>query len=509
MARPEPAKPDQAQGTSRGGSGPAIVAYLVTLTLLVAVARFVAPGANPLAAGIDQVIAVAGALLAALLAAWLPATRPAAAPSVNAEAGNPPPTSAPPLSDMARASIAVLPLESLSRDEDDELLARGFSAEIIRALSGVPDLRVVPHVQSAAYAGRRLHDVARELDVRYVMSGSLQRTAGRMRLIVMLTDAANGQQVWSESFEKDLHDLFQVQRDVAEAIAIETGSRFLNIISDDLCRQAPQGLSAWSLTHKALTFWTMNYTREASTEAIEWLEQAIRLEPTNAMAHVMLGFVLNQRVVNSFSEDPHAENQRALAEVDAAMRLAPRDATVMEYATLVWLNCGMRSRSLQMARRVVTIAPFNMVAWGYLGCDLAWGGSPAEIEEGVAILHRLLKVAPHHPSVPFWHFFLAVGYAEAGDYAKSREHAQAAVGFHPGFCLGWATLGNALGELGDFGGAREAIGRAVVANPLFRLEGHQRYMHAISGETPNTPPRQTGGLIKAGLLQPWQPESGG
>jgi len=68
-----------------------------------------------------------------------------------------------------------------------------------------------------------------------------------MRLIVMLTDAANGQQVWSESYEKDLHDLFQVQRDVAEAIAIETGSRFLNIISDDLCRQAPQGCrpGAW------------------------------------------------------------------------------------------------------------------------------------------------------------------------------------------------------------------------------------------------------------------------
>lgn len=506
MAEEELAARPGWRGAGHGGTGPAVLAYIVTLIVLVAATRVLDPGANPLAAGLDQAIAVAGAFLAALVAAFLPARTDVVRLETAAATAAP---ATPPLSDAARASIAVLPLESLSRGDDDDLLAKGFSAEIIRALSGVPDLRVVPHMQSAMYAGRKLQDVARELDVRYVMSGSLQRSAESVRVIVLLTDAATGRQVWTESFERNLNDLFQVQRDVAEAIAIETGSRFLNIISDDLCRQSPQGLSAWSLTHKALTFWTMNYTREASTEAIEWLEQAIRLEPSNAMAHVMLGFVLNQRVVNSFSEDPYNENQRALAQVDTAMRLAPRDATVMEYATLVWLNCGMRNRSLQMARRVVTIAPFNMVAWGYLGCDLVWGGTPAEIEEGLAVLHRLLKVAPNHPSVPFWHFFLAAGHAEAGDYAKSREHAEAAVGFHPGFCLGWMMLANARGELGDTLGARDAVARAQAANPLFKVVGHQRYIHAISQETPNTPLNQTRGLVKAGILAPWDQVSGG
>lgn len=507
MARAELALRGGPQGVRRRGVGPAVIAYLGTLALLVAVARFVSPGQDPFAGGLDQLIAVAGVLLAALVAWFAPArTAPVAATSPSIQ---PAATATPPLTDAARASIAVMPLESLSRGEEDDLLAKGFSAEIIRALSGVPDLRVVPHMQSAMYAGQKLQDVARELDVRYVLSGSLQRTADRMRLIVMLTDVANGNQVWSESYEKDLQDLFQVQRDVAEAIAIETGSRFLNIISEDLCRQAPQGLSAWSLTHKALTFWTMTYTPQASLDAIGWLEQAIRLEPDNAVAHVMLGFVLNQRIVNSFSEDPYVENQRALAEVDTAMRLAPRDATVMEYAALVWLNCGMRSKSLQTARRVVAIAPFNMVAWGYLGCDLAWGGTPDEIEEGIAVLHRLLKVAPNHPSVPFWHFFLAAGYAEAGDYEKSRDHARAAVGFHPGFSLGWVTLANALGELGDSAGAVDAVERAKAANPLFKIEGHQRYIHAISPETPRTPFNQTRGLVKAGLLQPWEAVSSG
>jgi len=335
-----------------------------------------------------------------------------------------------------------------------------------------------------------------------VLTGSLQRSATKLRVIAMLTDTRTGQSAWSESYERGIDDLFEVQRELAEAIAIETGSRYLNIISDDLCRQPPQGLSAWSLTHKALTFWTVSYTREASADAIGWLEQALGLEPDNAMAHVLLGFVLNQRVVNSFAEDPVAENRRALAEVEAALRLAPRDATVMEYASLVWLNCGLRLKSLQTARRVVAIAPFNMIAWGYLGCGLAWGGTDAERAEGIAILHRLLKVAPNHPSFPFWHYFLSFAYTEGEDYAAARVHAQVSVDVHPGFCLGWVLLANALGMLGDVEGARRAIEQAQAHNPRFRPEGFQLYLVAISREIGDSVRKQTQGLVRAGFVTP-------
>jgi TolB-like protein len=473
-------------------------AYVFALLLLVALSWLVRPELALLTTASQQLLAIAGLAVAAMAVWFFPVE--AAAPEV--ERADPGEITAPPLSDMAQASIAVLPLENLSAAADDGLVAQGFSAEIVRALSGVPDLRVVPFMQSAGYAGRRLAEVASELNVRYVLSGSMQRSAGRLRVIAMLTDARTGQQAWSESYERTIEDLFQVQRDLAEAIAIETGSRYLNIVSDDLCRQPPQGLSAWSLTHKALTFWTVSYTREASAEAIGWLEQALALEPDNAMAHVLLGFVLNQRVVNSFAEDPVGENRRALAEVEAALRLAPRDATVMEYASLVWLNCGLRQKSMQTARRVVAIAPFNMIAWGYLGCGLAWGGTDAQREEGLAILHRLLKVAPNHPSFPFWHYFLSFACTEGEDYASARDHAQVAVNVHPGFCLGWVQLANALGMLGDADGARRAIEQAQEHNPRFRPEGFRLYLLAISNEVGDSVRKQTQGLVQAGLLVP-------
>ena len=187
--------------------------------------------------GADRLIAIAGCAVAALLA-WLFPVEPAGrtdGPEVLPSVGSPP------VSDAAQASIAVLPLENLSGTADDGLVAQGFSAEIVRALSGVPDLRIVPFLQSAAYAGRTLDEVASALNVRYILSGSLQRSAGRLRVIAMLTDARTGQQAWCESYERGVDDLFEVQRELAEAIAIETGSRYLNIVSDDLCRQPPQG----------------------------------------------------------------------------------------------------------------------------------------------------------------------------------------------------------------------------------------------------------------------------
>jgi len=485
----------QARGVWRAAG-----AYVFALLLLVALSWVSRPELAVLTTSAQQLIAVAGLALAASLA-WFFPVEAVVAPPVGAAAALPE-VITPPMSDTAQASIAVLPLENLSGSADDALVAQGFSAEIVRALSGVPDLRLVPFMQSAGYAGHKLADVARELNVRYVLAGNLQRSGNRLRVIAMLTDARTGQQAWSESYERSMDDLFEVQRELAEAIAIETGSRYLNIISHDLCRQAPQGLSAWSLTHKALTFWTVSYTHEASAEAISWLEQALALEPDNAMAHVLLGFVLNQRVVNSFAEDPVAENRRALAEVEIALRLAPRDATVMEYASLVWLNCGMRQKSLQTVRRVVAIAPFNMIAWGYLGCGLAWGGNDAERAEGIAILHRLLKVAPNHPSFPFWHYFLSFAYTEGEDYAAAREHAQVSVDVHPGFCLGWVLLANAFGMLGDVERARHAIEQAQAHNPRFRPEGFQLYLAAISREIGDSVRKQTQGLVRAGLVRP-------
>lgn len=406
----------------------------------------------------------------------------------------------PPISDTARASLAVLPMENLSGSEEDSNLVQGFSMEIIRALYGVPDIRVASYQQSMAYAGKDLKNITHDLNVRYVLTGSLQRAGEKIRVVVMLTDAHESTQLWSESYLRDLEDIFNVQTEIAEAVAAQVGSEFLNVVTLDVSRELPQNLSAWGLTHKAMVFWVSKYTKEASEETRTLLEEAIRRQPDFAMAHAELGFIHSQRVMNAFTDEMDEEADAALRAVNKAYELAPRDPTVMERTALVWFNLGLKNRSVKLLKELVKAAPHDLVAWGYLGCAMAMGGSVQGVEEAKGILARLLVIAPRHPSVPFWNYFSAGAYAQSGHWDRAAEFASGAVDIHPGFCIGWFALANARGNLGDAEGASKAAEAATASNPNFSCQVFYEYMLGHSSQWENRD-MQFKGLIAAGLVK--------
>ena len=132
----------------------------------------------------------------------------------------------PPSTGSERASIAVLPFTSLSSDKEDGYLAGGISAELIGALSGVPDLRVASHLASF-----RFHDtpdlqvVADTLNIRYVLTGSLRRAGNRIRVMAELTDAQSGEQLWARTYERAVEDVFAVQEEIARRDRQRDGRR--------------------------------------------------------------------------------------------------------------------------------------------------------------------------------------------------------------------------------------------------------------------------------------------
>lgn len=407
---------------------------------------------------------------------------------------------APPLSDTAQASVAVLPLENLSELDEDAFLAQGFSAEIVRALYGIPDLRIASYQQSLAYSHLDIQDIMRELDVRYVLSGSIQKVRDQARIAVMLTDAHKKTQIWSESFLRSLDAIFDVQEEIANAVAMQVGSFYLRQVSNEIAREQPQDLSSWGLVQKAMNFWITSYTGEASESTLALLQQAVAQQPDYALAHAELGFIHTQRVMNVFTRDSVGEMAAALAAVNKAYALAPRDPTVMERTGLVWFNCGMKGRSARLMRDLVSLAPYDLVAWGYLANALATGGDDKGVREAKGILARLLANAPRHPSVPFWNFFSATAYSQSGDWEEALEFATAAVDYHPGFCMGWYVLGNIKGALGDAEGAREAELAAQATNPEFTFQRFFDYIINHSAEW-NNKEMQYKGLVAAGLVK--------
>jgi serine/threonine protein kinase/tetratricopeptide (TPR) repeat protein len=378
------------------------------------------------------------------------------------------PRSRPPSVGSERASLAVLPFRSLSDDKEDAHTATGISLEIASALSGVPDLRIASQLASFRFQGDvDLKEVARALNIRYVLTGSFRRAGDRVRVLAELTDATDGTQVWSRKFERDMADLFAMQEEIAGAIVTATGGQLIRATSQSASYHPPENLDAWGLLRKAYHFWNFNFSLEGLDEALTLLRRAVKLDPRYADAHAFLGMYLVERVIHAFT--PHKEEERteALAAVERALELAPGDPSVLENAGLVLLHCSHWERSVTTLRRAVAIAPFNLVAWGYLALSLGWGGDDPETVEAERILARLVEAAPEHPSLPYWLYFRSGVAARQARFEDAAAYASRTLDLHPYFFIARTAHANALGTLGQREAGLEAWKNVQAINPTF------------------------------------------
>jgi serine/threonine protein kinase len=372
----------------------------------------------------------------------------------------------PPRIGTERTSIAVLPFACLSSDKEDGYLAAGIAAELISALSGVPGMRVASHLASFRFQGTPdLQTVAHTLNIRYVLTGSLRRAGDRIRVMAELTDATSGEQLWVKTYQRGIEDVFAVQEAIAQEIVGATGGAVIRAGSETASRATPESLDAWGLVRKAYHFWNHAFTPEGVEDALNLLRRAVELDPNYAAARAFLGLYLLQRTVNFISPDPVKDATEALEAAERAIALAPRDPEVLENAGLVYFNTGRYEDAVAALLRAVDIAPFNLVAWGYLGLAYGWTGEPPQVVEGQKILDRLLKTAPEHPSVPYWLYFKVAGCMRLGHHEEALEAARRSTTLQPHFYIARLSYANVLGVMGDTAGAMDEIARVLSINP--------------------------------------------
>jgi serine/threonine protein kinase/Flp pilus assembly protein TadD len=416
----------------------------------------------------------------------------------------------PPVAGREKISIAVLPFHSLSADQEDGYMAMGIGSEINSALSRVPGVRVASHLATYRYKSNELpdlSDIAAELNIRYVLTGSLRRGGNRIRVIVELADAVAGTVLWSHSYDRELADLFAVQEEIASAIVRATGGELIRAGSERANRAAPHELDAWGLVRKAYHFWNYSFNPAGIGDSLNLLRRAVELDPNYANAHAFLGLYLIEKVALILSEHPEKDRAEAEAAVSRAFDLAPNDTEVLENAGLVWCHCGMWERAVQALRRAVQIAPFNLVAWGYLGFVLGCGGQKTkEATEGDRILTKLLADTPEHPSVPYWYFFKAMACTRLGHFEEAVTCAFKCVEMHPHFFIARYVLANALGQVGRYDEARSEMATALAINPNLSEPLVDREFTVIIRDR-EMAEAQLAGMRKAGIFPPRSAEA--
>jgi adenylate cyclase len=407
----------------------------------------------------------------------------------------------PPRLEEARGSIAVFPFDSLSPDPGDAYLADGIATEIISLLSRVPDIRVASRPATLPYRDRPadIWEVVRELQLRYVLTGSVRRAGERIRVTAELTETAERSQLWSHTYERRLADLFAVQDEIAEAIVIAFGGEYLRAEWRRARRRPTGNMDAWGLVQKARSQ-NLPVNRTATGEALGWAREAVELDPGYAGGHAALASILMQGVINGFSEQPEDDRAAALSAVERAAALAPDDPMVLRTMGNVWSNCGEHGKAVQALRRAVEIAPFDFHSWGRLGRTLAYGGGEAELSEGHAVLDRILARAPNHPMVPYWHYFKANACQREARYEDAVRFARKSVEAQPGYAGAWITLANALGQLGRLDEARAAMERALKANPALTPQHLADQIRILAGGSQDRADQSLAGLKAAGLL---------
>ncbi|MGB8400552.1 MAG: adenylate/guanylate cyclase domain-containing protein [Bradyrhizobium sp.] len=292
-------------------------------------------------------------------------------PVPQASSGPPAPENAAP----QRVSIAVLPLLSLSAPAQDDYFADGLTEDIISALGRFSDMSVRSRNSVFAYKDKspRPEEVGRDLNVRYVVEGSVRRNPERIRVAIRLTEAAHGNLVWSENYDALPKDIFSVQEDITRRIVGTLAVRISSLEAARVATKPPSSLEAYDLALRGRSLYA-RATRTSVSQARPLFEKAIDLDPKYVSAYVELGFVELKAVTEGWTSNPPDAVQRAEALAAKAITIDETSAGGHALLGAVHLRRGNYDRALDELRRAVALNSSDPESYNFLGAALLFTG---------------------------------------------------------------------------------------------------------------------------------------
>jgi non-specific serine/threonine protein kinase len=363
--------------------------------------------------------------------------------------------------------VAVLPFRLAGTNAEVTALADGLTEEIVAGMSRFPWLRVISHGATKQYADRATDPraVGEELGARYVLDGSLRLAGPRLRIAVQLVDAANGAQLWSETYERSFspEGMFELLDDVVPRV-VSTCADHFGVLARAISA-AVRGKPADELTSYEALMRGFGYhfrlSADEHLQAREVLERAVEQTPDNADCQAMLSWVYSHEHAHGFNPRPGSLD-RALAAARRAVDLAPNNHLAYQALAVALFFRRDFPGCCNAAERALALNPLDgsNEAIFLLTFTGDW-------ERGCELVRRAMDNNPHHPA--WYRFVLALAAYRRGDDAEALEEIirTGAVG------LFWipALLAATHAQLGNAEEARRALDDLLEQSPEFATTG--------------------------------------
>jgi TolB-like protein/DNA-binding winged helix-turn-helix (wHTH) protein len=374
---------------------------------------------------------------------------------------------------ISEKSVAVLPFVDMSEKKDQEYFADGMAEEIIDLLAKVPNLRVPARTSSFYFKGKptKVPEIARELGVAHVLEGSIRRSGNQIRVAAQLNRADNGYHLWSETYDRKLDDIFKVQDEIAGAVV---KALKVSLLIDTLPRATPtSSTEAYTLYLQAISM-AKHPTRLSISKAVDYLQQAVKLDAKFAPAWAILSRLLVDEVVK-FGVLPREQGREqalraaetavgldsklpeahiaigkilyqfdwdwsaAEAEFGKARDLDPGNGDALRWSGYVATTLGRLDDGLRLAQQSIALDP--LYEYNYVGAAkvyLALG----RIHEAEAAYRKAIDLNPAD-AIP--HIGLADTFLARGEPAPALAEMQQ-VSLDDGQTIGLAIIYHAMGR---------------------------------------------------------------
>jgi TolB-like protein/tetratricopeptide (TPR) repeat protein len=354
----------------------------------------------------------------------------------------------------------------MSGDPDQEYFSDGLTENIIAGLSSSGSLLVIARNSTFAYKGKsvKVQEVARELGAQYVVEGSVQKTEDRVRITAQLIDANAGHHVWSDTYDRDLKDVFALQDEITVRIMAAVGMKLVHggISEKDI---PPSGsLEVYKKAMKASEYyWRMN--KEDNILARKELEEAIALDPEYSALYSSLAFTHLLDMWFQSSESSLISFAQASMNIKKALSLNDEHYGAHQALGYLYLFKKEHDKAIATAERAIAINPNGADAYALLGTLFSAIGKP---EEGIKLIRKAIRLNPIPP--PLYISFLGDAYYILGRYEDAIEVYKRVLKRTPNSLLIHLSLTANYVASGREEEARQQAEKVLELDPSFSLD---------------------------------------